>query len=57
MLDCGLEVSKFKLQLCYCIHFQTNTLEKGMNPLSSQQWLKWYHCCSSTRMVSALNNP
>ena len=30
MLDCGL---KFKLLLHYYVHFQTNTLGKGMNPL------------------------
>ena len=28
-LDYEIRVSEFK---CYCIHFQTNTLEKGMNP-------------------------
>ena len=32
-LDCGIVVSKFKLQLHYYIHFQTNNLEKGMKPL------------------------
>ena len=31
VLDCGLKVSKFKLQLCYYIHFQINTFEKGVN--------------------------
>ena len=31
MLDCDIVVSKFKLQLCQYIHFQTNTLGKGMN--------------------------
>ena len=35
VLDCGLEVSKFKLQLCYYIHFQTNTLGKGKYSLIS----------------------
>ena len=33
LLDCNLKVSEFKLQLCYYIHFWTNTLGKGMNPL------------------------
>ena len=33
-LDCDIVVSKIKLQLCYYIHFQTNSLGKGMNPLS-----------------------
>ena len=32
-MDCEILVSKFKLQLCYYVHFQTNTLGKGMNPL------------------------
>ena len=32
-MDCGIIVSKFKLQSHYYIHFQTNTLGKGMNPL------------------------
>ena len=32
-LDCGIVVSKFKLQSCYYVHFRTNTLGKGMNPL------------------------
>ena len=33
MLDCRNEVSEFKLQPGYYIHYQTNTCEKGMNPL------------------------
>ena len=32
--DFDIVVSKFKLQSCYYIHFQTNALGKGMNPLS-----------------------
>ncbi len=31
VLDCDIVVSKFKLQSCYYIHFQTNSLGKGMN--------------------------
>ena len=31
VLDRSFEVSKFQLQLCFYIHFQTNTLWKGMN--------------------------
>ena len=31
VLNCGLKVSKFKLQSCHYIHFQTNSLGKGMN--------------------------
>ena len=34
-LDCAIVVSKFKLQLQYCIQFCTNTLRKGMNPFIS----------------------
>ena len=33
VLDCRIIVSEFKLQSYYYIHFQTNTLGKGMNPL------------------------
>ena len=32
-MDCRNVVSEFKLQSCYYIHFRTNTLGKGMNPL------------------------
>ena len=31
--DAGLEISEIELQSCYYIHFQTNTLGKGMNTL------------------------
>ena len=42
VLDCNSVVSKFKLQLCYYVHFLTNTLVKGMNPLilHLQLWIK-----------------
>ena len=33
MLNCNIVLSEFELQLCYYIHFQTNTLRKGMNSL------------------------
>ena len=33
LLDCDFEVGKFELQLRYCIHFLTNTLDNVMNPL------------------------
>ena len=33
MLDCSLNVKEFVLQSHSYIHFQTNTLGKGMNPL------------------------
>ena len=32
-LDCGTVVSEFKLQSRYYVHFQANTLGKGMKPL------------------------
>ena len=35
MLDYSLDVSKFKLQLRYCLRFQTNTLRKGISLLIS----------------------
>ena len=36
VLDYEIVVSEFKLQSCYYIHFQTNTLGKGMNMLIPQ---------------------
>ena len=33
MLHYDIVVSEFKLQSRYCVHFWTNTLEKGVNPL------------------------
>ena len=35
-LDSEIVVSEFQLQSLYYIHFQTNTLGKGMNPLILQ---------------------
>ena len=32
-MDCGIVVSSFILQSRYYVHFQANTLGKGMNPL------------------------
>ena len=32
-MDCGIVVSEFELQSRYYVHFRTNTLGKGMNPL------------------------
>ena len=31
-MDCGIVVSEFVLQSRYYVHFQANTLGKGMNP-------------------------
>ena len=33
LLDCGLEVSEFELQLSYYVYFQTNNLGKRIEPL------------------------
>ena len=32
-MDCGIVVSEFEFQSRYYVHFQANTLGKGMNPL------------------------
>ena len=32
-MDCGIVVCEFVLQLRYYVHFQANTVGKGMNPL------------------------
>ena len=40
VLDCGLEVSEFKLKARYYDHFQSNILGKVMNPLFPQLWVK-----------------
>ena len=32
MMDCGIVVHEFVLQLCYYVHFQANTLGKGIEP-------------------------
>ena len=39
-MDCGIVVREFVLQVRYYIHFRANTIGKGMNPLSSQLWVK-----------------
>ena len=36
VLNCGLEVSEFDLQLRYYVHFRTNITGKSMNPLIIQ---------------------
>ena len=36
VLDCNITVTKFNLQSCYYIYFWTNTFEKVMNSLISQ---------------------
>ena len=32
-MNCGIVVREFVLQSRYYVHFRTNTLGKGMNPL------------------------
>ena len=32
-MDCGIVVREFVIQSRYYVHFQANTLGKGMNPL------------------------
>ena len=39
-MDWEIVLNEFELQSWYYVHFQTNTLGKGMNPLSSQLWVK-----------------
>ena len=39
-IDCRNVVSEFELQSRYYVHFWTNTFGNGMNPLSSQLWVK-----------------
>ena len=39
-MDFGIVVCEFKLQSAYYVHFRASTLGKGMNPLSSQLWVK-----------------
>ena len=38
--DCDFKVRKFELQFHYYLHFWTNALEKSMNPLFPQLWVK-----------------
>ena len=33
VMDCRIVISEFVLQSRYYVHFRTNTLGKGMNPL------------------------
>ena len=56
-LDRELEISEFELQSRYYVHFQANTLGKGMNPLIYQLWVELYYCCSSKKITFALDHP
>ena len=47
VLDYSIEVGKFELKSRFYAYFWTNSLGKGMNPLSPLQlWVKQYHGCS-----------
>ena len=57
VLNCDIVVSEFELKSCNYVHFQTNSLEKGINPLTPSLWLKFLNLFSSTRMDLTLDNP
>ena len=38
VFDCNVVLSKFELQSQYYVHFPTNTLRKGMNPLHTPNY-------------------
>ena len=59
VLNRDIVENKFDFQLRNYIHFQNNTIRKGMNLfiLPLQQWVKWRLYYLSTTMVTALNNP
>ena len=57
VLDCLLDVSEFDLQLCYCVHLFTNTLEKHQPSYIAVLWVEYHHYYSSTKMDLAFNNP
>ena len=40
LLDHGLKISEFEIQLRYHVLFLINTLGKSLNPLSLQLWVK-----------------
>ena len=40
MRDCDFLVSEFEIHYFYNVHFRTFTLEKNMNPLILQLWIK-----------------
>ena len=52
-MGCMRVLTEFKLRSRYNVHFRTNTLGKGMNPLI----LLAMGYCSFRRMALALNNP
>ena len=42
VLDCNIKESIFELQSSYHVHFQTNTLEKGMDSIIILLWDESY---------------
>ena len=57
-LACELIVSKFELQLCYYVHFLTNTFrEKYVPPYHPSYGLNSTTTVSFRKMDLALNNP
>ena len=50
-MDCRIVVNEFELQSHDHIHFWTNTLGKGMNPLILAARVNWYHYSSSRWLV------
>ena len=57
VLDCDIIVNEFEPQSRNYIHFQINTLRKGMNPLILPLMNEISLHCSSTKLTLALNNP
>ena len=46
VVEFDFEESEFKLTSSYYVHFRINILEKGMNLLFLQLWLRMYQYCS-----------
>ena len=57
VLNCDIVASKFELQSVYYIHFQTDSLEKGMHFLITSRCGLDRSTSYTTRMPSALNDP
>ena len=53
-LDFGIVETEFELQSRYYVHFQTNTLGKGVNPLILPAMGQIVHYCSSRIMALTL---
>ena len=56
VLDFDFVVTEFELQSHYDVPFRINTHTKKVSTsLYPQQWVEYYHLCSSTRLALALN--